>query len=89
VFQGVGLFPHLTVAENIGVTPRLLGWSAAQIDARAEELADLVALPRSVLQRMPAALSGGQQQRVGVAREAAIPPAALKCPAFAPYNQVA
>src|SRR5512147_3243137 len=77
VFQGIGLFPHLSVAENIGITPRLLGWDAARITARVEELADLVALPRSLLQRMPADLSGGQQQRVGVARALAAKPAIL------------
>jgi osmoprotectant transport system ATP-binding protein len=77
VFQGIGLFPHLTVAENIAVTPRLLGWSQDQISARVEELVDLVALPRDLLQRMPAALSGGQQQRVGVARALAAKPALL------------
>jgi osmoprotectant transport system ATP-binding protein len=77
VFQGIGLFPHLTVAENIGITPRLLGWDAATISARVEELADLVALPRALLQRMPAELSGGQQQRVGVARALAAKPAIL------------
>jgi osmoprotectant transport system ATP-binding protein len=77
VFQRIGLFPHLTVAENIGVTPRLLGWSQAQIAARVDELVDLVALPRNLLQRMPAALSGGQQQRVGVARALAAKPAIM------------
>jgi osmoprotectant transport system ATP-binding protein len=75
VFQGIGLFPHLSVRENIAVTPHLLGWSAEAIAARVEELVDLVALPRSLLERMPAALSGGQQQRVGVARALAAKPA--------------
>jgi osmoprotectant transport system ATP-binding protein len=74
VFQGIGLFPHLSVAENIGVTPRLLAWPADQVRARVEELVDLVALPRNVLERMPSDLSGGQQQRVGVARALAARP---------------
>jgi len=77
VFQGIGLFPHLSVAENIGITPRLLGWDAASITARVTELIDLVALPHSVLQRMPSELSGGQQQRIGVARALAAKPAIL------------
>jgi osmoprotectant transport system ATP-binding protein len=74
VFQGIGLFPHMTVGENIAVTPRLLGWSAAEIAARVDELLDLVALPRTIAARAPAALSGGQQQRVGVARALAARP---------------
>ncbi|HYD44582.1 MAG TPA: ATP-binding cassette domain-containing protein, partial [Phenylobacterium sp.] len=68
VFQEIGLFPHLTVAENIGVTPRLLGWDAARIEARVRELLDLVDLPQQMAARRPAELSGGQRQRVGVAR---------------------
>jgi len=68
-FQGVGLFPHLTVAENVGVTPSLLGWDAARIARRVDEMLALVELdPAAVRARRPAALSGGQQQRVGVAR---------------------
>ena len=74
VFQGIGLFPHLTVAENIGITPRLLRWSASDIRARTEELLDLVDLPRDFADRLPAALSGGQRQRVGVARALAARP---------------
>ena len=74
VFQEVGLFPHLTVAENIAVTPRLLGWDAARIAARVESLLELVALPREIGARAPAALSGGQRQRVGVARALAAEP---------------
>jgi len=74
VFQEVGLFPHLTVAENIGVTPKLLGWDRARIAARVRALLDLVALPAAVAERSPAALSGGQRQRVGVARALAAEP---------------
>jgi osmoprotectant transport system ATP-binding protein len=74
VFQGVGLFPHLTVGENIATTPRLLGWSEGDIAPRIAELLDLVALPRSYAARFPDALSGGQRQRIGVARALAARP---------------
>jgi len=74
VFQEVGLFPHMTVAGNISVTPRLLGWAPARIAARTDALLDLVALPRDVADRSPSALSGGQRQRVGVARALAAEP---------------
>ncbi|WP_333587164.1 ABC transporter ATP-binding protein [Phenylobacterium sp.] len=74
VFQEVGLFPHLTVAENIAITPRLLGWDKARTAARVSELLDLVALPQDIGGRFPAALSGGQRQRVGVARALAAQP---------------
>jgi len=77
VFQGIGLFPHLSVAENIGITPVLLGWEQAAIAARTAELIDLVELPRSYLTRMPSELSGGQQQRVGVARALAARPSIM------------
>lgn len=74
VFQGIGLFPHLTVAENIAVTPRLTGWGKPEINARIDELLDLVQLPRETRDRMPLTLSGGQRQRVGVARALAARP---------------
>jgi osmoprotectant transport system ATP-binding protein len=74
VFQGVGLFPHMTIGENIGITPRLLGWPKPQIAARVDELLDLVELPRSYAARLPNALSGGQRQRAGVARAMAARP---------------
>lgn len=75
VFQNVGLFPHMTLAENIGITPRLLGWDEARIAARTEELLTLVQLPpEQYRNRFPAELSGGQRQRVGVARAIASEP---------------
>jgi len=75
VFQSGALFPHLTVADNIGITPRLLGWPAADIAARVDELLDLVRLDRAQYRnRMPHELSGGQRQRVGVARALAAKP---------------
>jgi osmoprotectant transport system ATP-binding protein len=77
VFQRIGLFPHFTVAENIAVTPRLLGWSEPQITARTSELIEMVALSWRLLTRMPSELSGGQAQRVGVARALAARPAIM------------
>ena len=74
VFQAIGLFPHLSVAENIGVTPRLLGWPATRIAGQVDRLLDLVRLPRGYAGRNPAALSGGQRQRVGIARALAAQP---------------
>jgi len=74
VFQEIGLFPHLTVAENIGITPRLMGETKEAIAARVDELLDLVDLPRDFATRRPSALSGGQRQRVGVARALAAKP---------------
>jgi len=74
VFQGIGLFPHLTVGENIAVVPSLLGWPKAEIAARVIELLELVDLPGETAARRSSALSGGQQQRVGVARALAARP---------------
>ena len=75
VFQSGGLFPHLSVAANIGITPKLLGWPAAEIAARVDELLDLVRLDRAQYRdRLPHELSGGQRQRVGVARALAARP---------------
>jgi osmoprotectant transport system ATP-binding protein len=77
-FQQVGLFPHLTVGENVGITPRLLGWPRDRIVARIDELLALVELdPATFRNRSPGALSGGQQQRVGVARALAAAPTLL------------
>ena len=79
VIQQVGLFPHLTIAENVATVPRLLGWDAARIAARVDELLTLVRMdPAGQRDRYPRELSGGQKQRVGVARAlAADPPVML------------
>jgi osmoprotectant transport system ATP-binding protein len=75
VFQSGALFPHMTVAANIGITPKLLGWPSAEISARVDELLELVRLDRrDHRERLPHELSGGQRQRVGVARALAARP---------------
>jgi len=76
--QAVGLFPHYTVARNIAVVPDLLGWDAARIAARVDELLALVKLePSRYRERLPRELSGGEAQRVGVARALAAEPRVL------------
>jgi len=75
VIQNVGLFPHMTVGENIGVVPKLLNWSKQQISDRVDELLEMVNMGGdSFRERMPDQLSGGQRQRIGVARALAARP---------------
>ncbi|SDM20480.1 osmoprotectant transport system ATP-binding protein [Modicisalibacter muralis] len=79
VIQQIGLFPNMTIEENITVVPRLLGWDAPRFKKRAREMMDMIAMDAEVfLKRYPSELSGGQQQRIGVARAlAADPPVML------------
>jgi osmoprotectant transport system ATP-binding protein len=75
VFQGIGLFPHLTIAENVAVVPKLLGWPRERVEKRVDELLEMVHLPADEYRdRLPSQLSGGQQQRVGFARALAAGP---------------
>lgn len=78
VIQQVGLFPHQTIADNVGTVPRLLGWSKRQVRERADDLLQLVGLDPTVYRRRyPHELSGGEQQRVGVARALGADPPVL------------
>jgi osmoprotectant transport system ATP-binding protein len=72
--QQVGLFPHLSVGDNIATVPKLLGWDKQRMRARVDELLELVGLEPEMRRRYPAQLSGGQRQRVGVARALAVDP---------------
>ena len=74
VIQQIGLFPHLTIGENVAVVPKLLGWDKKRIAARVDELLELTSLGAELRDRYPAQLSGGQRQRVGVARALAADP---------------
>jgi osmoprotectant transport system ATP-binding protein len=78
VIQSIGLFPHMTIAQNVGIVPRMLKWDKARIAARVDELLSMVGLdPETYRNRYPAELSGGQQQRIGVIRALAADPSII------------
>ncbi len=74
VIQQIGLFPHMTIAENIATVPKMLGWDNKRISDRTDELLETVSIDRSYRDRYPKELSGGQRQRIGVARAMAADP---------------
>ena len=74
VIQHIGLFPHLSIGDNVATVPRLLGWDRKRTQARVRELLELISLPPEMKDRYPAEISGGQRQRVGVARALAADP---------------
>ncbi|MCW2608496.1 MAG: ATP-binding cassette protein [Frankiales bacterium] len=91
VIQQIGLFPHLTIADNVATVPRLLGWKSDRTRARVDEMLDLVGMDPSVYRgRYPKELSGGQRQRIGVARAlAADPPVMLMDEPFGAVDPIA
>ncbi|TMC62489.1 MAG: ATP-binding cassette domain-containing protein, partial [Chloroflexota bacterium] len=91
VIQNVGLFPHLSIADNVATVPRLLGWDKKRIQQRVNELLELVGLdPKQFGRRYPHQLSGGQRQRVGVARAlGADPPVLLMDEPFGAIDRIA
>ncbi|HXJ63209.1 MAG TPA: betaine/proline/choline family ABC transporter ATP-binding protein [Actinomycetota bacterium] len=89
VIQSIGLLPHRTVAQNMGLVPKLVGWDDDRIARRVDELVEIFDLDREFLARYPAELSGGQRQRVGVARAlAADPPVMLMDEPFAAVDPI-
>jgi osmoprotectant transport system ATP-binding protein len=74
VIQQIGLFPHVSIGDNIATVPRLLGWDRKRVQQRVAELLELISLPPEIAERYPAEVSGGQRQRVGVARALAADP---------------
>jgi osmoprotectant transport system ATP-binding protein len=74
VIQDIGLFPHLTIAANIAVVPKLLKWDSEKIERTTADVMNIIRLPKTLLQRYPHQLSGGQKQRIGVARAIIVNP---------------